>query len=253
MTTTPLDGSSVTDRAARSMADRALHHARAIGAPHHDGGDVAVAKLGPAGLFVNLAVVLRARPDWSRVLATIDRVVPRGTLATLVSPFATPDLDAESWHPAGSPPLMVREPGAAPAPSVPAELRVHEVVDESGLEVFERTLVDGYPMHDLQPYEWGRFLDARVLGGPTRFWIGYVAERPAAVAAAHVAAGVVDVEMIATLEAFRGRHYGAALAWAATTADPTLPAVLIASDLGRPVYERLGYRIVERWTMWYRP
>jgi hypothetical protein len=29
-------------------------------------------------------------------------------------------------------------------------------------------------------------------------------------------------------------------------ADPSLPAILIASDLGRPVYERLGYRFVAR-------
>jgi hypothetical protein len=29
--------------------------------------------------------------------------------------------------------------------------------------------------------------------------------------------------------------------------------VLIASDEGRPVYERLGYVAVERWTVWLRP
>jgi len=45
----------------------------------------------------------------------------------------------------------------------------------------------------------------------------------------------------------------AAVTWAATTADPTLPAVLIASDLGRPVYERLGYTTRNRWTIWVRP
>ena len=35
--------------------------------------------------------------------------------------------------------------------------------------------------------------------------------------------------------------------------DSSLPAVLIASDLGRPVYERMGYVAVSRWTFWYRP
>jgi predicted GNAT family acetyltransferase len=108
-------------------------------------------------------------------------------------------------------------------------------------------------MPDLQPYEWGRFYDERVLGGPTRLWIGFVDGQPVATSAAHVAAGVNNVEMIATIDGARGRGYGAAVTWAATTADPTLPAILIASDLGRPVYERLGYTALTRWTMWTRP
>ena len=47
--------------------------------------------------------------------------------------------------------------------------------------------------------------------------------------------------------------YGEALTWAATCVDPSLPAVLIASDLGRPVYERMGYVATSRWTLWHRP
>jgi predicted GNAT family acetyltransferase len=119
--------------------------------------------------------------------------------------------------------------------------------------VFERTLVDGYPLPEMQPHEWGGFYDERVLGGPTRFWVGFVDGHPVATAAAHVASGVNNVEMVATLEGFRGRGYGAAVTWAATTADPSLPAILIASDPGRPVYERLGYTALTRWTMWLRP
>jgi len=108
-------------------------------------------------------------------------------------------------------------------------------------------------MPDLQPYEWGRFFDERVLGGPTRLWVGFVDERPVATSLVHVSAGVNDVEMIATASDARGRGYGAALTWVATTADPSLPAILIASDLGRPVYEGLGYVALTRWTIWLRP
>ncbi|MDT4977821.1 MAG: hypothetical protein QOG98_3579, partial [Pseudonocardiales bacterium] len=39
----------------------------------------------------------------------------------------------------------------------------------------------------------------------------------------------------------------------ATVVDASLPAVLFASDSGRPVYERLGYLPVSRWTLWHRP
>jgi hypothetical protein len=51
----------------------------------------------------------------------------------------------------------------------------------------------------------------------------------------------------------RGKGYGAALTWVATLADPTLPGVLIASDPGQPVYERMGYVRLTRVSMWFRP
>jgi hypothetical protein len=51
----------------------------------------------------------------------------------------------------------------------------------------------------------------------------------------------------------RGRGYGEAVTWAATQVGSGLPAVLIASDPGRPVYERMGFVALSRWTFWHRP
>jgi GNAT superfamily N-acetyltransferase len=251
MTITEFD--TLTNRAAWSMADRVLHHAVSAGRPHRVDDDLVVAWLGDRGMFINHAVVLSPPADWEATLAVVGEVVPSGIPTTLTSPYETPDLTPRGWQLVGHPPLMARLPGAAPVPPVPPELQIHEVVDQPGIEVFERTLIDGFPLADLQPYQWGRFYDERVLGGPTRLWLGFVDGRPVATAAAHVAAGVNCVEMVATLDGHRGRGYGAAVTWAATTADPTLPAVLIASDPGRPVYERLGYLALTRWTMWLRP
>ena len=75
-------------------------------------------------------------------------------------------------------------------------------------------------------------------------------DRPVACSGAHVTDGCVDVEYVATHEEARGRGIGAALTWRATLADPAKPAVLIASDPGQPVYERMGYLRVQRITMW---
>ena len=81
-----------------------------------------------------------------------------------------------------------------------------------------------------------------------RAFIGWDGDRPVATASATVHGGVNHVEMVSTMSDCRGRGYGEAITWAATQADPTLPAVLVASDLGRPVYERMGYLAVDRWT-----
>ncbi len=105
-------------------------------------------------------------------------------------------------------------------------------------------------MPEAQP---GGLFAAPVLDGPTRVWLAYVDGEPAAVAAAHLAGDAVLVEYVAALGSARGRGAGAAVTWAATLSAPELPAILVASDDGRPLYERMGYQAIERWTVWLRP
>jgi hypothetical protein len=251
--TTMLDTRTLQDRAIRAQADRALHVARATERPWFDDGTLAVAWQGDRGVFTNLAVVLEAPTSWSSVVERISEVVPPGRPAMLVSPFTVPDLSSSGWTLVGQPPFMVRPVGPADGRAVPAELTVVEADDQPSLEVFERTLVEAYPEPAMQPYRYGDFLDARALDGQSlRCFTGFVAGTPVATAGAFVANGVNLVELVSTMPAVRGRGYGEALTWAATLADPALPAVLFASDLGRPTYERMGYLAVTRWTLWLR-
>jgi len=92
-----------------------------------------------------------------------------------------------------------------------------------------------------------------VLGSGLRLWVGDAYDRPVATAAAYVDAGVVGVNFVATLPHERRRGYGEAVTWRATMAAPELPAVLLASDPGRPVYTRMGYLPVTRFSLWVRP
>jgi GNAT superfamily N-acetyltransferase len=57
---------------------------------------------------------------------------------------------------------------------------------------------------------------------------------------------------MATAPAARGRGYGEAITWAATLCRSDLPATLQASDMGLPVYTRMGYRTVAEFTVWDR-
>jgi hypothetical protein len=163
-----------------------------------------------------------------------------------------PDLAGHGLVLLGHPPLMVRLPAVGPnRPDGDPEVREVRTAEE--LAQAERVLVEGYPMPELEPLHPGDLLGPAILGGATRVWVAWLDGEPVAVAAAHRHAGVTLVEYVATLPQARGRGAGAAVTWAATLAHPDEPAVLIASDDGRPVYERMGYLAVERWTAWLRP
>jgi hypothetical protein len=74
-----------------------------------------------------------------------------------------------------------------------------------------------------------------------------------ATSGARLGHGLVDVEWVSTRAEVRGQGIGAALTWAATLVEPDLPAALIASDDGQPVYEGMGYVRMMRLTLWHRP
>jgi hypothetical protein len=95
--------------------------------------------------------------------------------------------------------------------------------------------------------------DPRILDGPLHLFTGYVDGRPVATSGARVGHGIVDIEWVSCLEEARGAGVGAAMTWAAAMVCPELPATLIASDDGQPVYERMGFLRVLRMTMWHRP
>ena len=210
--------------------------------------------VGDRGLLVNPVVVTRplAAEEWAEVLAEVEETLPAGVPWFLISPFPTPDLAALGVVKIGHPPLMVRFPGGS-APPPRDGVQLEWVEDAEGLAVAERVLVEGYPMPELQPLTPGDLLAPPILDGPTRVVTASLDGRPAAVAAAHLAGGAVLVEYVAALPAARGQGAAAAATWAATLSEPDLPAVLVASDDGRPLYERMGYVAIERWTVWVRP
>jgi GNAT superfamily N-acetyltransferase len=221
--------------------------------------DLAAVDLGRPSFGGNVATLLAPLfPDGvDEVMAALDdfygfsRGEHSGT-AFLFSAWPTPDLRPHGWTLLGYEPLMLRPAGGAPPP-VPPGLRIEEVWDEAGLRAFELAIVRGFESPELEADGPGAVFGAGILADARfRLWVGWEEDRPVSAAATFVEAGINDVTLVGTVPEARRRGYGAALTWCATLADPALPALLLATDEGRPVYERIGYASLFRFAVWSR-
>ncbi len=168
----------------------------------------------------------------------------------LFSAWPTPDLTDLGFGRVGHPPLMLRPAGPL-APVTVSGLAVRPVEDGATAHDWEQAFVRGFPTPELEPVEQGCVLPVEALAAAGwRHWVGYLDTEPVATASAIVGATHVHVEFIACVPAARGRGIGGAMTARATLAAPELPALLIASDLGQPVYRRLGYQSILRFTLW---
>jgi hypothetical protein len=232
-----------------AQADRGTYLESRLGCPALRTDEVAAVDLGSPVLFDNMAVVLQppTMADPRAIARAVLDFYPPDRPFVLFSAWPLGDLAPLGLSLMGHPPLMFRPAGGS-APPLPDGLHIEEVEDEDGAVVFGRTLLTAYPMAgDRTP----GFAEP-MLGGPIRLFVGYDGDRPVATAGAVVDHGLNDVEWVATMRDVRGRGIGAALTWAATLADPSLPAALIASDDGFPTYQRMGYTSLLRTTLWFR-
>ena len=169
----------------------------------------------------------------------------------LFSAWPTPDLRPYAWHLEGHPPLMLRPPGKAPGD--PPDLHIEEVRTKAELGRFEEIVIRGFPLDGLDPLQTGALVDPSALSnGRLRCWVGYHGGRPLCASSVFVDSGVNNVTLVVTLPEARGRGFGEAITWRATCANPQSPALLLSSDLGRGVYERMGYLPLIRLSVWTR-
>ena len=252
-------GDTLVRRFVLNFAAATAAHVGAMGGRRLSCDDLAAGDLGRPAAFFNCATLLRplAAENRAAVLAALDTFFGLGTgqgagEVWLFSAWPTPDLRPDGWNLAGHPPLHLL-PAGRQAPPPPPELRIEPVADATALRAFEEVTVHGYPFPDLQPLTPGALIDERVLADDRlRMWVGWLGERPVGAAAAFVDHGINDVTLVATLPEARRRGIGEALTWRAALGDPALPAMLLSSDPGRPVYERMGFLPLLRFTLWYR-
>jgi ribosomal protein S18 acetylase RimI-like enzyme len=202
--------------------------------------------------FVNRVLLEQPITDPTALVARIHDFYAAGppTPFLLDSAWPTPDLTDAGFTLMGHPPLMLRPPDV-PLPPPPPELRIVRVDDDRSAFDYELALIDGYPAPMLQPMTEVTIVTPAALDAAGwHHFVGYVDGRPVASGAAYVDNRLVRVDNIATLEDVRGHGYGRAMTAAAAGVDPGKPAALVASDLGRRVYERLGFVAMLRITYW---
>jgi ribosomal protein S18 acetylase RimI-like enzyme len=144
------------------------------------------------------------------------------------------------------------DPADAPPP---AELAIRPVLDAPDLAAFHSVLTHGFP-EDFEDDTATRMIMAGTASvaaeigyreplGPATRWLGTVDGRPVATARLHTGAGVAGIYTVITVGDARRRGYGEAMTRVALHAarDAGLRiATLQASEAGRGIYERIGFR-----------
>ena len=85
---------------------------------------------------------------------------------------------------------------------------------------------------------------------------GFFEGQPVTVSSLVVTGRTAGIYGVATIPAYRQRGFGEAMTWRAIREGVERGcemANLTASDLGRPVYERMGFRVVAPFLIFARP
>ncbi len=129
----------------------------------------------------------------------------------------------------------------------PPGFLIKEVSSERELYDFKKVFVETYEIPDWAGQAWVDATLSLGLGStPWRIYVGYLDGAPVATNMLFNGAGVASVYAVATLPAAQRKGIGAAI-----TLKPLLAArdlgyrygVLFSTEMGQPVYERLGFRL----------
>lgn len=138
-------------------------------------------------------------------------------------------------------PCFAMEPG--PVPTGPTDLEMRPV-GAAEWDDFLATTASSFGMPP--PMVEALYVPAMLELPGLRAFVGYVDGRPVATAISARTGTTVGVYSIGTIPEARGHGYGTAATWhLLRDADPGWEvAVLQASEMGRPIYERMGFELV---------
>ncbi len=238
--------------------------ARIPGATVHDDANLLWYAVPATNSWLNGASRCNLGEDVDAVVGELVEIWRRGGTAVMwhqtpssQSPGLAAALEGHGFKPRAVPGMALNLDAKLEDP--PPDLAIEAVTDRAGVEewgnTFDRAL-GVEPRGERHP--WLNAFTALYLdeASPGRLFVGRVEGTAVATSLAFVGGGAVGIYGVGTVPAFRGRGYGGALTvrcleWGRSR-DATV-AVLESTDLGFPVYERLGFRTVFPTTSWVRP
>lgn len=195
---------------------------------------------GEQGAAFNVVFVHDVAPPPAALLALADAFFAGdGGYSVLIESEAgramETELRARSWVLEEDEPALVlpRMPSAFPSP--PAELEIRRVATRDGLRDFY-AVTEMPPMRITSP---GFVRDPDV-----GLFVGYVDGQPAASSRLYCYGDIAELTGIVTVPAFRRRGVGTAMTWAAIAAGAArgcTAVTLTATEMGYPVYLRMGF------------
>jgi len=247
-------GDSVLRRFLFNQADLGDLIADAAGGRHARTPQVAMADVGVPVPYLNQAVLLDpVLAAGSPVLTAVDEFFAAGHHpATILSAWPTPDLTSRGWVLVGHPMFVLRAPAEHTFRSN-AGVAVRLAHTAADLAAAEAVAVRAYPLPEADDLRPNALFGPGLLGGSLRVRVAAVEGTPAAIGSSHVAHGVVNLCLAATLPTARRRGAWESLVWARIDDGPGLPAAAITSDDSRPGFVRMGFLPVTRFTLWLRP
>lgn len=139
------------------------------------------------------------------------------------------------------------------APPLPRGLEIRPVTSERELAAFRTVVARGFEL-DLEQVT--RFVRMELIrDDEVECYLGLVDGEPVATSTLAHGGRVAGVYNVATLPEARRRGFGEALTWHAMSRGAAYGcdmATLQASEMGRPVYERMGFRLVSPYKTFHR-
>jgi ribosomal protein S18 acetylase RimI-like enzyme len=144
--------------------------------------------------------------------------------------------------------------GAGDSPHTPPELEIRQTTDAEGVADHIQAAATGFDM----PAYWLRQLvtDDLARHADVRLYAGYLDGDPVVAGLGIRSGTTIGVYSIATAPAARRRGFGAAMTQRIVddgVRDGCEVAVLQASEAGKPIYERMGFRTVIEYDAWSDP
>jgi N-acetylglutamate synthase len=152
-------------------------------------------------------------------------------------------------------PGMVWDPVPESCPDPPKDLEIRQVVKPDEIHTFLSTGEAGFgtPPGSLNALREVLLAQTRNPNSTGGNYLGYTHVGPVATSLRFTTSGISGLYFVSVLPEFRRRGFGEAMTRRAAVdgrREGCTTSYLQASEMGRPLYERIGYRTIEEYELW---